>query len=446
MVPESGGPDCGESKLRATTLLVADVAGLSHYHVGDEAILTARLAWFRREVPELNPVVLSEDPDFTARVHGVQVLAEPRVPRWLDSFWFNPWKRRRFQARVLEALCRGMSPALGRALAEVKRSSVLSICGGGSLTSSYGALLRLRSLLAGYALACDVPVVVTGQQIGPLLSGEDEAILRGWLPRAGMVGVRDGDTSVKLGLRAGVPPERLAVTGDDALDLVSMPPPVLPMPCRGARPCVGLSLHLPGSRAERTERLAEMVQCLAPWLRSLDADILWLPHLRSSVPYRCDIQLARDFTVAAGLCGRMVVADSPDYLDTHIKHLTGLCDFVVSTRYHGLVFALTSGVPGVGVSQDDYTDAKIKGLYAYFGLDWPVPSMRDPGMPSILAKAWNNRGLMAAQATVAWGEKSREYRALRETLAQTYRVMGQPVQASIVRSSRVREWAGQRWM
>ena len=48
--------------MKAAAFLVADVAGLSHYHVGDEAILTARLAWLRRTVPELKPVVLSEDP------------------------------------------------------------------------------------------------------------------------------------------------------------------------------------------------------------------------------------------------------------------------------------------------------------------------------------------------------------------------------------------------
>lgn len=409
--------------MTATTLLVADVAGLSHYHVGDEAILAARLAWLRRAVPELKPVALSEDPGFTAREHGVAALAEPKVPRWLDQFWFHEWTHPRLHARLLEALCKGFSPVLGKALDEVRRSSVLTICGGGNLTSSYGALLRLRSLLAGYASACGVPVVVTGQQIGPFLSGQDEAILGHWLPRAKRVGVRDPDSSVKLALRAGVPADRLVVTGDDALDLVSTLPADLPRRCFGARPCVGLSLHLPGNRAERSERLAEMALCLAPWLRSLDADILWLPHLRSSVPHRCDVQLARDFAEVAGLAGRLVVADRPEYRTPHIKYLTGLCDFLVSTRYHGLVFALTSGVPVVGVSHDEYTGAKIKGLYAYFGLEWPVPHMCDPALTSIISNAWNNRGIMAAQATVAWGVKSREYHAVRETLAQTYREM-----------------------
>ena len=407
--------------MKATAFLVADVAGLSHYHVGDEAILTARLAWLRRTIPELKPVVLSEDPDFTEREHGVMSLAEPKVPRWLDQFWFKQWKHPLLRARVVEALCKGFSPALGKVLDEVRRASILTICGGGTLTSRYGALLRLRSLLAGYALARDVPVVVTGQQIGPFLSEQDESILGHWLPRAQRVGVRDPDISVQLGFRAGVPADRLVVTGDDALDLVPMSPASLPQRCFGVRPCVGLSLHLPGNRAERSQRLVEMALSLAPWLRSLDADILWLPHLRSSVPHRCDVQLARDLTEATGLVGRLVVADSPDYRDRHIKYLTGLCDFVVSTRYHGVVFALTSGVPVVGVSQDDDTEAKIKGLYAYFGLDWAVPQIRDPGMTSLISEAWNNRGIRAAQASAAWGLKSREYQAIRETLAQTCR-------------------------
>lgn len=390
-------------------MLVADVAGLSHYHVGDEAILTARLAWVRKTFPAVTPIALSHDPSFTAARHSVQALEEPSLPRWVDQSWVYRWSCPALSARLLEILCRGFAPRLGAVLREVRQTSLLCICGGGSLTSTYGALLRFRSLLAGYALASGVPVAVSGQQIGPALTREDAAILKRWLPGARYVGVRDPGVSVAVGRDLGLQPGHLVVTGDDALDLA--PSPVeRGIPGRsGTRPLVGLSLHLRGGRAEREQLLARMVSALAGWLRDVEADLLWLPHLRSDVAHRCDIRLAHDFARESGLGNRLVIADDRHLLDSHIKYLTGRCQFVVSTRYHGAVFALSSGVPVVALSQDDYTHAKLKGLLEYCDLQWPVTRLDDPATPLALRAAWENRPVLAGQLSALWPVVSRKY-------------------------------------
>lgn len=387
--------------MKKVAVLVADVGGAAHYHVGDEAILTARLTWLRREFPEVEAVAVSEDAAFTTRQHGVRSIAEPKLPGWADRAWVYRWRVPSLTARFLEFRCRLGAPELGLVLNEIKNAAVLLICGGGNLTSTYGRLLRFRSLLAGYAVACGVPVVVTGQQIGPALTPDDAGILRDWLPHAELVGVRDEDISVRLGRELGVEEGRLAVTGDDAIGLEAVPVSIRWPSAFELRPVIGLSLHNPGSAGQRAEWVESFKAWLIPWLRVCDARILILPHLRADVVHRCDVQLAQELLVGSGLDDRTRWIEGAEFRDGTIKHLTGLCDFVVTTRYHGAVFALTNGVPVMALSFDDYTDSKFNGLFRYFGLDWRARRLPDSAVREDLPAAWKRRTELAAQLAPA---------------------------------------------
>jgi len=382
-------------------ILIADVAGAAHYHVGDEAILTSRLAWLRREFPTVEAVAVSEDPVFTARQNGLRALAEPELPGWADQAWIYSWRTPALTARYLEIRSRWSIPSLALLLRQIRKSVALVICGGGNLTTPYGRLLRFRSLLAGYAEACGVPVVVTGQQIGPTLTPAETRILCQWLPHAVLVGVRDTEVSARFGRKLGVSEHRLIVTGDDALDLDAVRVSAPWIPSKAVGPVIGLSLHNPGQAGQRLEQLSALASLLGPWLRGTNARVLMLPHLRASVAHRCDVRLAHDFSTACGLAEQIHVVDSPDYRDVHIKYLTGLCDFIVTTRFHGAVFALTTGVPLMALSHDTYADSKFNGLFSYFGLDWQAMRVTDPKAVDVLHKAWNQRAKARVQLDMA---------------------------------------------
>ncbi|HEY6041817.1 MAG TPA: polysaccharide pyruvyl transferase family protein, partial [Anaerolineae bacterium] len=45
-----------------------------------------------------------------------------------------------------------------------------------------------------------------------------------------------------------------------------------------------------------------------------------------------------------------------------VKGLTAAMDMVITTRYHGLVFALSSGVPALAINLDGYYETKNCGL------------------------------------------------------------------------------------
>jgi len=246
----------------------------------------------------------------------------------------------------------------------------------------------------------DIPVVVTGQQVGSVLTEYDRKVLKTWLPKARCLGVRDAlslNTCRDLGVSEG----RLIVTGDDALDLI---PSKVDFPRPGtanSQPLVGLSLHVQGGAQERETVLSLLANALGLWLKRIDADIVFLPHLRSNVAHRCDVTLARDLILRMGLEGRAVLADQQEYSDTHIKYLTGQCQFIVTTRFHGAVFALSSGVPMVAVSQDAYTREKLSGLFDYFGLACPMGEISSPLLSDVIQASWNSRHAWGVEVEAA---------------------------------------------
>ncbi len=67
----------------------------------------------------------------------------------------------------------------------------------------------------------------------------------------------------------------------------------------------------------------------------------------------------------------------PIPLASTLKALTADSQLVVSMRYHQLIFALSTGVPAVGVYVDEYTQAKLRGSFEALGLRPLVTSISD---------------------------------------------------------------------
>ena len=82
--------------------------------------------------------------------------------------------------------------------------------------------------------------------------------------------------------------------------------------------------------------------------------------------------------------------------DRQVKYLTGCCDFILSTRYHGLVFALSSGVACVGLVQDEYTDVKLRGAFALSGASECVVDVGDPELDRKVLGFWGARSTLQA--------------------------------------------------
>lgn len=352
-------------------LLFGDLSGWSGYHVGDEAMAAANLAWVRESVPGARVVLVSGDPEFTARAYGVPSVPEPG-PR----------------AGLRDA---GRDRSFLRALRD---SDVLLLSGGGNLTSLFPEEIRRRTRAARAARRFGIPVVLTGQTLGPRLDPADRRRLARWLPEAASVGVRDAGISPGLADRLGVSRDRLVVAPDDAFLLDPAAPRRRSLARRfeglEGRAVAGVSFHrTPGCRRPEAEDIARFAAALAPLLTDPQAHLLFLPHERT--PGRgSDIRLARavrralpDPSRASILKGRLLAPEMLSVVDR--------CDLVVSTRYHDVVFALSRGVPAIGVAQDDYTREKLRGAFAMAGLPERVHDLDDLLLPGWVGRAWSAR-------------------------------------------------------
>lgn len=158
---------------RLRLLVIADVGGEGTRHIGDEAMLEANLAAFRRLIPDVAFTVVSADPAWVASRYGVDAVA---------------------------------------------RADGIVISGGGCLSSSWPYLLYERVALLQLARRFGKPAVVLGQTLGPRLREDERNLLADALSSARFVGLRELP-SIALAFGMGVPPARLWYQADDVMFL-----------------------------------------------------------------------------------------------------------------------------------------------------------------------------------------------------------------------------------
>jgi polysaccharide pyruvyl transferase WcaK-like protein len=347
-----------------TFFVVADVAGPEHFHLGDEAMLEANLDALRRWYPEIRFVASSRDPRWTERRYLIRAMPSPSLsivplpePEWDQD--------RGFRERS--------GWLLGEAIVEALRQvDGLIISGGGNLCATWPGKLLERAALLHCAADLGKPAVVVGQTLGPALTSRQSALLGAALRRAKMVGVRDRpsfDLACAFGLRV----DDIRMQVDDSFFLE-------PQPVHGDRahwlaagrrwilvtfdPSLGSV-----ENEQRLERLAAQLDGLAT---SIEADLVFVPHVGGAEAEKQgddDRAIGRRLSKLLGTPLRQLELWSP----REVRWLTGQAALVVSTRYHGLVFATAAGVPALGIYSDDYTHVKLKGALAHAELaGWAI--------------------------------------------------------------------------
>lgn len=292
-------------------------------HIGDEAIYHSCRSWLARRFPAAQIFDHSASPP-SCRLRLI------------------PWRH----------FFRSSSPALKREVANV---DLVWLVGGGILNSLFPRMLYDRLALILAASAMGKPVVLTGQTLGPL-NHMDAYHLRAALRHARSITVRDGTSSEWL-TRSGIP-HRLAP--DDASGLEGKPIKLT------GNANVGLSLRLldsPQVIATVREILGILQEKLGPIQLQL------LPHVIR--PDGSDLEFMRahfhgtEYSLADLIGPNAALPARPD---ERVKSLTSSMDFMISSRYHGALFSVTSGVRCVGIHEIEYSRRKLQGM---IDLGWP---------------------------------------------------------------------------
>ncbi|MEV6207552.1 polysaccharide pyruvyl transferase family protein [Kitasatospora sp. NPDC051914] len=347
-------------------------------NAGDAALLSVCLRHVREAFPHAHTAIAGmEDavvhPDF----EGVPNLGSIR--RYVADGEVSLARRilRKLLVAPLALLALLLPRPLGRALLRllpaearreaeaVSRADLVVSMGGGYLNARPGLdghqnvfFVLLPALLAQRAR---VPVVFAPQSFGPFPAELQRRLVRRALRRSPLVLAREA-LSAELLEQCGLPTGRIgrAVDSGFAYAPEEYPDWRARLGVAPGQPLVGLTARrwLEPAAQERYERaLAEVVDRV----QAAGHRVVLIPQV--STGYLGDDDILVERRIAAHCTSTPLQLDERvDYRE--LRSLYGECALLVGTRFHSVIFALTSGVPCVAIGYEH----KTAGIMAELGL------------------------------------------------------------------------------
>ena len=310
------------------------------------------------------------------RQWSISLLAE------LDVWWRQRWPK-----AAIKVLGSRNAPSVAAAarnyLALLRTCDLVVASGAGQITTSFRAhsTLILNTLEA--ALQHGIPTVLFGQGIGPI----DEVCLRvraeKVLRKVNLICLRETVTGPKLLDTLGVSPQKVIVTGDDAIDCAySRRRPQLGN-------AIGVNLRMSWYSDISKDLLSRVRQPLQQAARELGAPLLSVPISRH--PDEDDLSVSRF------LLDGYEAIEEPAHDLTQVEGIVdeiGRCRVVITTSYHGGVLALAQGIPVVAWIKSRYFATKLYGLANQFGVGCDVVELdredAEERLKSSILSAWNS--------------------------------------------------------
>ena len=416
-------------------LVIGDI-GQHTYHVGDEAMTIASAAALSEGGAAVT--LMTRDVGHSARYIGAAVNHEAArheagVPYEYLPFFLFPWApaereltlaalecvltqlhadRERPSTSELVALPQVQAlPEVLHPLAQTVERMVefadaiaamdaVVVSGGGNLNSRYGWLLYERAAAVRAAEHAGVPVYVTGQSLGPVLSPEDAQVLERMLRTARSVTVRE-HSSLAWCRERGID-ARLSV--DDATDYLVDSPACTLHYAEGVSAGQALD-ELPERYVcvtvnECTEQQAQQIACLL--------DSMWREHGYAPVflshygdpqdPTNGDIQAHQ--RIAEQLSPSTPATLLPIlHADQSVTVHRGAA-FTLTSRYHPAVFSAAAGIPVLALVPDAFTQMRVGGALNLYGLgEFTLPlGMLAGGVPELMVAAALRHAAVASDA------------------------------------------------
>jgi len=348
-------------------------------NAGDTAMMQIAIGRLGKMWPEACMHVFTNHPDLLPRYSPrVSPLANTGRLRWLSenliSSRFAPW-----QSELLKAWGRALSvqhpstagflrrlryrspynpqdqKSVEQFLALMRKADLFVVAGMGGLTSAFPEYAAMVLDTLALAHACKVPTVLFGQGLGPF-DQQLEKHARRVLRQVNYIALREGRHGPAL-LRAwGIPDERWAITGDDAVELA------IQYRREQTGRAIGINVRMADYSAVSKDAVADLRDPLQQVAASLDAPLRAVPISR--LPDEDDNQQIESLLQGYSAVERPEAAvDTPLRVTQEVQH----CRIVITGSYHAGVFALAQGIPVIGLVANDYYRWKFEGLAHQFG-------------------------------------------------------------------------------
>ena len=384
--------------------ILIDPSSIHCLNLGDVAMLQVTVRRFREFWPDAEICVFNEAPDllelycptakrvpstgrqayYTTAAILTRLGRRLSVPLLseLDVSWRQNWPG------TVEKLLASRSgePEVSQVrdfLDLVQSCDLVVASGAGHITTSFGMHATLILNTMEMAMRHGIPTAIFGQGVGPIDDPCLHTRAAKVLPRVNLICVRETITSLPLLDELHVPREHVVVTGDDSIETVySHRSPRL----GGA---IGVNLRMARYSDIPIETLSTVRKPLQAIAREVGAPLIQIPISRH--PEEDDSGVCR--YLLEGYDSVVEPAHDLTLVEGMIQEI-GRCRVVITTSYHGAVFALAQGIPVVAWLKSKYFAAKLNGLANQFGTGCEVLSLDEDNVQerlraAILA-AWNS--------------------------------------------------------
>jgi polysaccharide pyruvyl transferase WcaK-like protein len=345
--------------------------------------------------PEAEPIRDTGRGDWPRKrlIGRASAIAGPRICGPVTVAWLNAQHRpRHFSRRLLNSLRTRLKIASPGTRTGARRStesgvrardvplavhdaSLVLAMGGGYVADVDAEQTRRTLRLLEYAVDAGIPTAMLGQGLGPL---QDERLLehaRRVLPRVDLISLRESRRGPKLLSELGVLPHRRLVTGDDAIELAAS------VRQHGIGSDIGICLRIADYSPVGARTTAAVGRAVRESARRFDAALVPLIISEfNSEDRRSTCPLVTGFPNVVPLLHRYV---GPRDVAARVSR----CRVLVTGAYHLAVFALTQGIPVVGLTASRYYDDKLLGLAEMFGGGLTVVRLDDPALEARLGTA-----------------------------------------------------------
>ena len=314
------------------------------------------------------------------------------------------WIVRRFTARGVN------TEKMFQYLALVDSADCVVATGGGYLTDAFEShAARVLSLL-GLAQHSGLPTFLFGQGLGPLQSPWLQGLCRQVFPKLTFLGLREGKASLPLALSLGTARDRVSVTGDDAIELARSRVP------QNLGNDIGVNLRVASYSQVGVELLGRVRDVLHRTSAKLEGQLVPIPishHVQDSDAATLESLIGPGDENVASL-------DTPEKVILNV----GKCRIVVTGSYHAGVFALSQGIPVIGLAKSPYYQDKFAGLADQFKGGCQVVAMHEQNFPELLEsameEAWQTapvtREMLLAQAEAQVRASRQAWEKLKQTM------------------------------
>lgn len=382
--------------MSARIAVLADL-GQDVYHAGDEAM--GHAAADELHSRGLQVLLLSRNPAQTERLFGFPAAATLPFP-WPPAEREARLQRIRGHLSGASELPAG-DPALAL-IGELSKCDGVLIAGGGNLNSRYGWLLYERAAVVAVARALGKPVVISGQTLGPQLTAADAVVLAEMLEAADLSSMRE-PASTQLARSLGATP----VAGLDDASFLSAEnlrenlPDNLPdnlaenLPEHGY---VAVTVSpFSGASVDFSERIASQLDALHG---QTGLPAVFIPHMGIGAEHGWDRESHARIAEAMSTPSRQL----PVLTARQAAAVTAGAALVLTSRYHPAVFALSAGVPVLGLAVDTYSGVRLAGAMGNWGLaDFvlPLPALEDGLLGPALTETWQRRAEISGHLAAA---------------------------------------------